>query len=397
MKKKLNTSLDDPYDIIVIGGGITGIWCALEARLRGYKTLLIEKDEFAKFTSARSTKLIHGGLRYLQSFQFGLVSEALKEREILIRNAPSFVKIIPFIVPISSFWKRIYYKIGLSLYDLLSFNRKTKNHHWLARKDLYKTLPNLTHKFIGGYVYYDGQFDDIKLPLALLNAYQNRGGEAIKHTEVTQFIKEKQKIVGVKVVDKETEKIIKIKSNLTINATGPFTDKIRRMDDCDRKRILRPSKGIHLYLDQKFLSDTYSLIIPKTTDGRVIFAIPYNNKLLVGTTDTYTLHPTKEPIVLEEEIDFLLETLSPYLTKKPNREDVLSTFAGIRPLIAKRNSKNTTKTSRKHKIYISSSNLITLAGGKWTTARRMAEDTINAIERYFKQPKTYSKSKDLEI
>lgn len=368
------------WDFTIIGGGATGLGIALDAASRGYKTLLLEQSDFAKGTSSRSTKLVHGGVRYLAQGDVALVREALKERGILFNNAPHLVKKQAFIIPCFSWFAKVKYLVGLTLYDWLSGKYSFGKSSSMSKEDVRKAIPDVNPKNLkGGVEYYDGQFDDSRLAIDIAKTAAECGGVLINYVKVTSLLKsEAGKIEGVTAHDIEGKTDYTIKSKVVINATGVFVDDILQMDHPEKKPMTRPSQGIHLMLDRSFWSSDKALMIPKTSDGRVLFAVPWHKHLLLGTTDTPLDKHSLEPIALESEIKFILKTAQQYLSKKPERKDVLSVFAGLRPLAAPDKDVDSTKEiSRSHKIYIEPSDLITITGGKWTTYRKMAEDTVD--------------------
>lgn len=371
------------WDVIIIGGGATGLGTAVDAASRGYKTLLLEQSDFAKGTSSRSTKLVHGGVRYLAQGDIALVYEALHERGLLLKNAPHLVKDQEFIIPVYSWLSKYKYLIGLKLYDLLAGKSGFKKSAFLSAGKVLKAIPGLKPDgLIGGVSYSDGQFDDARLALNLAQTASEYGGVLLNYTKVTGLIKENGTVSGVSFTDTETNKNYSLRAKVVINATGVFVDEILKMDVPSGRAIVRPSQGAHVVLDQSFLKGDSALMIPKTPDGRVLFAVPWHGKVLVGTTDTPLNEHSLEPRPLDEEIDFILTTSGKYLTKEPSRNDVLAAFAGLRPLAAPGKDTDTTKEiSRSHKLIISKSGLITITGGKWTTYRRMAMDVVDkAIE-----------------
>jgi glycerol-3-phosphate dehydrogenase len=370
---------EKPWDIIIIGGGASGVGCAVDAASRGFDVLLLEQNDFGKGTSSRSTKLVHGGVRYLEQGDIFLVREALKERGILKQNAPHLVKTQPFIVPCYSFWQKFYYGIGLKVYDLLSGKYSFGKSQFLSKEETLERLPNIKKENLtGGIIYYDGQFDDTRLLIDLIKSATENGAAILNCARVFGLTKNaERKINGVEFEDTESGEIFSLKSKVVLNATGAFTDDIRKLSDENSKKIIAPSQGIHLVFDKSFLKNEDAIMIPKTSDGRVLFVIPWNGKTIVGTTDTPIEKAELEPKPFEEEIEFILKTCENYLAKPPRREDVLSVFVGIRPLVKSTDSKNTAKLSRDHTIEIDDSNLLTLTGGKWTTYRNMAEDAIN--------------------
>lgn len=391
---------DPRFDIIIIGGGATGIGSALEGCLRGYQTLLLEKGDFTCGTSSRSTKLVHGGVRYLEQGNILLVLEALRERGYLRNNAPHIVKDQLFIIPNYKWWEGPFYTVGLKFYDILSgFLSFGKSMH-ISRKKISELIPGIIIRGLkGGVIYHDGQFDDCRLAMDLLHTVFEKGGYGINYFPVRNILKDsKGNISGVEGEDITSGKRYKLFSPAIINATGVWADEILKMDQPETPRLIRPSQGIHLVLDKKFLPGKSALMIPKTDDGRVLFAIPWHNHVVIGTTDTPLDHAMEEPQALDEEIDFILNNAGRYLSIAPQRKDILSVFAGLRPLAAPKNNTSKTKEiSRSHRIFVSRSKLITIAGGKWTTYRKMAEDTIDKAERVCNFPHVRSLSKRYRI
>lgn len=367
----------DHWDIIIIGGGATGLGAAVDAASRGYKTLLLEQSDFAKGTSSRSTKLIHGGLRYLQQGNISLVTEALRERGLLCDNAPHLVHHLPFLVPLYHWWEGPFYGIGLKVYDLLAGELGLEPSRHLSRKQTLKAIPTIERKGLrGGALYYDGQFDDARLAITLAQTAASQGATLLNYMKATSLLKKKGLIKGVKAKDLETGKLYLLKAKVVINATGIFTDHFRKADDKKAKPMMEPSQGIHLVLPASFLPSHTAILVPHTDDKRVIFLVPWHGKVLIGTTDTPLKKPSLEPLPLKEEVDFLLKHAARYLEKAPTRDDILSIYAGQRPLI-RANGKSTAALSRDHVISVSKSGLVSIAGGKWTTYRKMAEDVIN--------------------
>ncbi len=375
---KLNK--DKNWDILVIGGGATGLGIAVDAVTRGYKTILLEKSDFAKGTSSRSTKLVHGGVRYLAQGDILLVAEALRERGMMLKNASHLTANQEFVIPAYSLWDVILYTVGLKFYDLLAGRLSLGKSYFINSKKTLSKLPLLKPEGLkGGIVYHDGQFDDSRMAVTMAGECVKRGGTILNYFEVTGFIKDgKGKISSVKATDLETGNEYQIRAKLVINATGVFADTIHRMDDPLAKPTIRPSQGVHIVLDKTFLGGNSAIMIPKTDDGRVLFAIPWYDKVVVGTTDTPLNDITNEPKALEEEVNFILKTAGNYLTKKPSRADALCIFAGLRPLAANPDNPEATKeVSRRHKITLYPSGLLSIVGGKWTSYRRMAEETID--------------------
>jgi glycerol-3-phosphate dehydrogenase len=377
----LQESSSEPWDILVIGGGATGLGTALDSASRGYKTLLLEQDDFAKGTSSRSTKLVHGGVRYLAEGDIGLVREALHERGLLLQNAPHLVHIDHFVIPIYTRWSAIKYTLGLMAYDLLSGRASFGPSRYISKQEVGQRLPGIRKDQLrGGVIYQDGQFNDSRLAINLAQTAVEQGALVFNHFRVTGLLKNsKGRLIGVTATDHHSGETHQIMAKALINATGVFVDDILHMDEPHAAPQVRPSQGVHLVLDQSFLGNADALLIPKTDDGRVLFGVPWEGKLLVGTTDTPLNVHSLEPRALSEEIDFILRTAGQYMEKAPTRSDVLSVFAGLRPLAAPKKGESSTKEiSRSHKIIRSPSGLITITGGKWTTYRRMAEDTVNA-------------------
>lgn len=366
------------WDFIIIGGGATGLGAAVEASSRGYRTLLLEQHDFAKGTSSRSTKLVHGGVRYLRQGNISLVLEALRERGLLRQNAPHLVKNQSFIVPNYDWWEGPFYGIGLKIYDKLAGDLGLGPSEHLSKEETLEHIPTLEPEDLnGGVIYHDAQFDDSRLAVNLLQTLFDQGGVGFNYMEVTDLLKANNLVSGVKVKDREGSQNFEVEARAVINATGAFTDRIRKMDNPRNSNIIRPSQGVHIVLDGSFQPGESAIMVPKTDDGRVLFAVPWHDRIIVGTTDTPIESPTLEPRAQQEEIDFLLTHAARYLTKDPDPEDVLSVFAGIRPLVARGGSEETSSISRDHTLLIDPSGLVTIAGGKWTTYRKMAEDTIN--------------------
>ena len=386
------------WDLIIIGGGATGLGSAIEAASRGYRVLLLEQDDFSKGTSSRSTKLIHGGVRYLQQGNVSLVLEALKERGLLRQNAPHLVHNLPFVVPSYDWWEGPFYGIGLKLYDMLAGKHGFGRSKFLSRKTIRQTIPTLeTEGLRGGVIYYDGQFDDARLAVNMAQTAVEQSATVINYMKVEGLIKEKEIVSGVLATDTLSAESYEIRAAGIINATGVFTDSVLEMDQPGSGRLISPSQGIHLVLEADFLPGDKAIMVPHTADGRVLFATPWHDKVIVGTTDTPVDAVSLEPRPLEEETDFLLSHASRYLTKDPTPSDVKSIFAGIRPLVREKAAGSTASISRDHTIYISRSGLVTVAGGKWTTYRKMAEDTIDHAAILAQLPENPSVSRDLHI
>jgi glycerol-3-phosphate dehydrogenase len=375
--ERLNSS-DGPWDVLVIGGGATGLGAAIDAASRGYRTALLEQGDFAQGTSSRSTKLVHGGVRYLQQGNVALVLEALRERGLLRQNAPHLVHDLPFVVPNYDWWEAPFYGIGLRVYDLLAGKHGFGKSRTLSREETLEQLPTIeTEGLRGGVLYYDGQFDDARLAVAMARTAIDLGATVVNYARVTGLIEEGGVVRGAQALELESGKELEVRARVTINATGAFTDSIRRMDDPGAPTMIRPSQGVHLVLPRRFLPGKSAIMVPHTDDGRVLFAIPWHGCIVVGTTDTPIPEPVIEPQAQPEEIEFLLTHTARYLTQDPEPSDVLSVFVGIRPLVGSLDDKDSKTISRDHTLHISGSGLVTIAGGKWTTYRKMAEDTID--------------------
>jgi len=372
----------EQWDFIIIGGGATGVGTAVDASSRGYKTLLLEQSDFGKGTSSRSTKLIHGGVRYLQQGNISLVLEALKERGLLCQNAPHLVHNLAFVVPTYDWWEGTFYGVGLKLYDMLAGKYGFGKSRLLSVEETLQRIPTLeTSGLRAGVIYYDGQFDDSRLLINMVQTADELGTDILNYIKVTSLLKKNDIVKGVLAIDVVNRNEYQLKAKAVINATGVFTDSIRMMDDKNVKSIIAPSRGTHIVLDKSFLPGDNAIMVPHTSDGRILFAIPWHNHVIVGTTDVEVDEPTLEPVADKDEIEFLLNTASKYLVKDPSKADILSVFSGIRPLVTKGDEDETAAISREHTVLISRSGLITVAGGKWTTYRKMAEDTIDqAIE-----------------
>lgn len=367
------------WDVVIIGGGSTGLGCAVDSASRGYKTLLLEQADFAKGTSSRSTKLVHGGVRYLQQGDISMVFEALHERGLMFKNAPHLVSNQSFIIPAYDFWGGPFYTVGLKVYDMMAGKLGLGPSKHLSLEETIEAIPTVEREGLrGGVIYQDGQFDDARMAISLAQTAVDYGGTVLNYCKVNALIKEGELIAGVRATDIETEEQFEIRAKVVINATGVFADEVIQMDEPGKPNMITPSQGIHLVLDKDFLPNKSAIMVPHTSDGRVMFAVPWHNHVVVGTTDTLIENHSLEPIALESEVDFVLETAGHYLTKQPTRADVLSVFAGLRPLAKPEGEGKATKEiSRGHKILISVSGLVTIIGGKWTTYRKMAEDTID--------------------
>jgi glycerol-3-phosphate dehydrogenase len=372
------TGSAEPWDLIVIGGGATGLGVAVDAAARGYRTLLLEQSDFAKGTSSRSTKLIHGGVRYLQQGNVGLVLEALRERGLLTQNAPHLVSHLSFIVPNYVWWEAPFYGVGLKLYDLLAGKLGLGPSKHLTREETLQHIPTLEPDGLrGGIIYYDGQFDDARLSICLAQTAADLSAILLNYTPVVALRKHHELVRGVLARDLETGAEHELSARVVVNATGVFTDTIRNLDEPYSAPIIAPSQGVHIVLKRSFLPGDSAIMVPRTDDGRVLFAIPWHGRALIGTTDTTVSRTELEPRPFDHEIDFLLEHAARYLHKDPCRADVLSAFAGLRPLVKASEGMSTAMVPRDHCVLVSKSGLVTVTGGKWTTYRKMAEDAVN--------------------
>ncbi len=388
------------WDFLVIGGGASGLGCAVDASNRGFKTVLLEAYDFSKGTSSRSTKLVHGGVRYLAQGDVALVKEALEERGLLARNAKHLFKNQKFIIPNYSWWGGYYYALGMKMYDFLSKKLSLGKSRLIDKNETISNIPAIKdEKLVSGVSYQDGQFDDSRLAINLAQTAIKQGAVVVNYMKVIGLLKNDQgKVIGVEAEDQETSKIYRIKSKVIVNATGIFTNEILDLNDASHGKTVVPSQGVHLVLDRSFLKSDDALMIPKTSDGRVLFAVPWHDKVILGTTDTLIKDVSFEPKALEEEIEFILKTADHYLKTNPQRKDILSVFAGLRPLAApKKEGMNTKEVSRSHKIVVSDTNLITIIGGKWTTYRKMAEEIIDTGIRVHKLPNKKCATRDLAI
>jgi glycerol-3-phosphate dehydrogenase len=386
------------WDLIVIGGGATGLGIAVDAAARGYTILLLEAHDFAKSTSSRSTKLVHGGVRYLAQGNVALVYEALQERGRLHRNAPHLVSPLPFLVPGYTWWSNPFYGAGLLLYSLMAGRLGFGFSRLLGPKGALQLAPTLEPKGLrGGVVYHDAQFDDARLAITLMRTAQNHGALLINYMPVTALHKQDGKVRGVRAQDAETGEEFTLDARVVINATGVYTDAVRKMDDPAAKPILTLSQGIHMVLDQSFLPGDHGIMIPKTDDGRVLFAVPWHNRTILGTTDTPVTDAPLEPRPLAQEIDFLLEHAAKYLSKDPVAADVLSVYAGLRPLVKGDGSGSTASLSREHTLLVSPADLITITGGKWTTYRPMAQSAVDKAIAIGGLPNAACPTKNLKL
>jgi glycerol-3-phosphate dehydrogenase len=393
------TARREPWDMVVVGGGATGVGVAVDAAARGYEVLLLEQSDFGKGTSSRSTKLVHGGVRYLEQGNISLVMEALKERGLLRQNAPHLVSDLAFVVPSYEWWEAPFYGVGLKVYNLLAGKYGFGASEILSREETLARLPTIrTEGLRGGVVYYDGQFDDARLLINLAATAAEQGATLVNHAPVTSFTRDTEGFLdGVVARDAESGRELRSRARVVINAAGPFCDEVRHLADAEVAPLLAPSQGIHLVFDGSFLSGTSAIMVPHTSDGRVLFAIPWHGHTLVGTTDTPIETPSLEPRPLAEEIAFVLETAGSYLRRPPTRADVLSVFVGVRPLVRSSDAARTAALSRDHTIHIDSSGLLTITGGKWTTYRSMAEDCVNQAATLAHLPERPCPTRNLSV
>ena len=376
------------YDLAIIGGGATGLGVALDAAARGFSVVLVESHDFAKGTSSRATKLVHGGVRYLAQGNISLVREALHERSTLLANAPHLAQPLAFVMPSYKFWEAPFYGVGLKMYDVLAGKAGLGATEFLSRDETLALLPNSKldgpgGQLKGGVKYWDGQFDDARLALALARTAASKGALLVNYCAATSLIHEGGKVAGLRVKDAESGKAYDIKAKSVINATGVWVDQFRMEDGQalgrDVKAMVAPSQGVHIVVDRTFLPGNHAMLIPKTADGRVLFAVPWLGKTILGTTDTPRHDVVREPIAFRQEVDFILNESARYLTQAPTRADIKSIWVGLRPLVkpADDEGDNTKGLSREHTILVSKSSLVTVTGGKWTTYRAMAEDVMD--------------------
>jgi glycerol-3-phosphate dehydrogenase len=374
---------DRLWDVVIIGGGATGLGVALDATVRGFSVALVDADDFAKGTSSRSTKLVHGGVRYLAQGNIGLVREALHERATLLASAPHLAQPLPFVMPSYRWWEKWFYGAGLVIYDMLAGNAGLANTEFLSRSATLRCSPTTRAAGLyGGVKYWDGQFDDARLAVALARTAVEQGACAVNHCTATRLIASDGAIEGVTVRDNETKREIALRTRCVINAAGVWVDAVRRMDNPDATDIVAPSQGVHVVVDREFLPTDHALLIPRTEDGRVLFAVPWLGRTVLGTTDTPRHDLPVEPVAFDEEIDFILRESGKYLSRRPARADIRSVWVGLRPLVkppasgANGDAENTKRLSREHTVLVSRRGLVTVTGGKWTTYRAMAEDVL---------------------
>lgn len=365
------------WDIIIIGGGATGLGAAVDAAGRGYKTLLVEQYDFGKGTSSRSTKLIHGGVRYLQQGNIRLVRDALKERGLLLKNAPHLAHPLKLVMPSYRWYETLYYGLGLKVYNFLSGKLSLGKSEMLSIKRTQRYIQGLDGKRLsGGVAYYDGQFDDARLCITLALTAADVSATVLNYAKVVSLIRENEKVKGVIIHDTLNDETLEARGTVVVNATGVFVDDVLKMDDDGLEKAVSPSQGIHIVVDKKFFPGEQALFIPRTDDGRVLFAVPFHNKVIIGTTDTSVDHPTIEPVPQEEEVEFVINHFNRYVHTGLQRSDVKSVFAGLRPLIKIPGQKKTAVLPRDHTIWESKGGMINISGGKWTTYRKMAQEVI---------------------
>ncbi|MGB7267280.1 MAG: glycerol-3-phosphate dehydrogenase/oxidase [Terracidiphilus sp.] len=387
----------EPWDVLVIGGGATGLGAAVEAASRGYRTLLVERSDFARETSSRSTKLVHGGVRYLEQMNLTLVLDALRERGHMLRNAPHLVHDLSFVVPAYSYFSLPYYGVGLKVYERLSGKLSFGRSELLSRKATLERLPGVTGDHLrGGILYHDGQFDDARYAITLVRTLQDLGGTAINYVKAIGLIEREGKVIGIQAQDCEDGTVFDLHAKAVINACGVHAEETLALDGRPRGSLLAISQGSHFVLPRSFLPGNTALMIPKTADGRVLFAIPWLGALIVGTTDVPVETTSPEPRALPEEKQFLREHIARYLGHSPRPEEILSVWSGLRPLVRKGGVK-TSRLSRDHTILVAPSGLITVTGGKWTTYRRMGQDTIDRAAQIATLPKRPSTTLELKL
>ena len=403
-RERLLEQLDttEPWDVIVIGGGATGLGTAVDAASRGYRTLLVDAEDFAKGTSSKATKLVHGGVRYLAQGNISLVREALHERGVLSRNAPHVVWPLGFVVPAYNFLDQPFYGIGLKMYDMLAGRLNLQPSRMLSPREMLADAPTLApeidgHRLRGGVRYFDGQFDDARLAITLMRTLFDLGGTAVNYLRATALSLNKGRVEGLVAQDRIGAGTFHLRAKCVVNATGVWVDEIRRMEKPAAATMVAPSQGVHLTLPRDFLPGADAILVPKTDDGRVLFVVPWNGHTIVGTTDAPRPDLPLEPAASEADIDFILRTASRYLTRKPTRADVTSVWAGLRPLVKATGEGSTKSLSREHTILVSDGGMITVTGGKWTTYRRMAQDVIDTAIRQHLLPQAPCRTETLPL
>lgn len=388
----------EDFDICIVGGGATGLGAAVDAASRGHRVALVEQVDFAKGTSSRSTKLVHGGVRYLRQGNIPLVMEALHERGRMLKNAPHLVRDLAFVIPTYHWWEGPFYGVGMKVYDGLAGKLGFGPSHILSREETLERIPTIEPDGLtGGVIYHDGQFDDARLAIHLAMSAADHGAKLANQVKCTGLLKENGRVNGIEAKDLETGRSFTIRARVVINATGIFVDDLRRKDDPEAGEIVAVSQGVHLVLPKEFLPGNAAIMIPRTADGRVLFAVPWHDCVVVGTTDTPLRGKSLEPRALPEEIAFIMIHAAQYLTRDPGPDDVLSIFAGLRPLVRAGDTSKTASLSRDHSILIADSGLITITGGKWTTYRKMAEDVVGRAEQVAGLEKKPCRTEDLRI
>ena len=370
---------DTEWDMVIIGGGATGVGCAIDSASRGYKVLLVEQYDFAKGSSSKSTKLVHGGVRYLEQGNISLVMEALRERGYLLKNAAHLTHVQAFVIPVYSLWEQLFYTIGLKIYDVLSGTLSLGKTKLLSKAQTVQQLPDIqSEKLYGGVLYYDGQFDDSLLCIEMAETAAHNGASILNYCKAISFLKDDDKrIIGMGIEDQINKTIYQVKTKVVINASGVFTNAVMQLDDANKHDFVSPSQGVHLVIDNTFFKGTTAMMIPKTSDGRVLFAVPWCQKVILGTTDTLVKEINIEPKPLEKEVEFILSHFNKYCNSSISKQEVLSVYVGLRPLVKNRSKSKTAELSRAHSLTVSDSGLVTITGGKWTTYRRMAQDAVN--------------------
>jgi glycerol-3-phosphate dehydrogenase len=372
------------YDMAIIGGGATGLGVALDAAARGFSVVVVESHDFAKGTSSRATKLVHGGVRYLAQGNISLVREALHERTRLLANAPHLAQPLPFVMPSYKFWEAPFYGIGLKMYDALAGKAGLGATEFLNRAETLQLQPTARPCGLrGGVKYWDGQFDDARLALALARSAARAGALLVNYCAATGLVHERGKLVGLHVADRESGQTLTLRAKCIVNAAGVWVDQLRLLDGQaigrEAKPMVAPSQGVHIVVDRSFLPTDHALLVPKTADGRVLFAVPWLGKTILGTTDTPRNDLAREPLAFREEVDFILGESARYLSRAPGPADIKSIWVGLRPLVKppQDDGDSTQALSREHTVLVSKSGLVTVTGGKWTTYRAMAEDVLD--------------------
>lgn len=388
----------EEFDILIVGGGATGLGCAVDAASRGYRTALIEGSDFANATSSRSTKLIHGGVRYLQQGNVALVHEALHERSRLLRNAPHLVQPLAFVLPMRAWWEPAYYGTGLLLYDLLARSKDVPRTRIADGRETAALFPSLQPKAARrAAIYWDAHFDDARLAIALAQTATNCGAAVVNYVRVDRFLYRGGRVAGVGATDVESDSRYEIRAKAVVNATGIFADRLRLLDRNDAAPLLAFSRGSHIVVSREALPIAQTgMLIPRTSDGRVLFVVPWHGSALIGTTDIAAAYAEANPAPAESEIQYLIGTTNRYLSQPITRSDVRTAFAGLRPLV-NRASAQTARLSREHVIDVSPSALLTIAGGKWTTYRKMAEDAIDKAAGLANLPNSQCRTHDLKL